>query len=413
MPDDSIDTRLDPATRRDYTSPTNIAGLLWSVVAAGDLGLLDEAGCRERLRATLDALLAMERHEDSGMFFAWYASATGHPRGSPRARGRRLNPFVSSVDNAWLAAGLMVVRGATGLDPDLRDRAGAVLRGMDFGVFLDPVCQVLRGGYWLRPTRAPGVRDGYLPGMAPVHYTGHHYGLAVSETRLASYVGVALRKLPAEHLAALAAPPIGYHGRVLPASFGGSLFEALAPAVLVPEDAWAPRWWGPVHWHTVWAHRRHAADRDWPCWGLSPCATPGGGYAAFGVAGLALPGGGYRDTWRGSGIVAPYAGALALGVDPAAAVSNLAALAGLPGGYGPGGFADAVALASGRTAGRHLCLDQSLLLAALTNRLREGVLRRHFSSGVAAVSDGADHLARAIATCWDHSPSHGYPAPMR
>ena len=58
----------------------------------------------------------MERHGPSGMFYTWYDEATGakltaFPNGDP------VDPFLSTVDNGWFAAALMVVRTA---DPSLR-----------------------------------------------------------------------------------------------------------------------------------------------------------------------------------------------------------------------------------------------------------------------------------------------------
>ena len=44
-----------------------------------------------------------------------------------------------------------------------------------------------------------------------------------------------------------------------------------------------------------------------------------------------------RQAWRGQGVVTPHAAALAVPIDPEAALANLAALEGL-GCYGPGGL---------------------------------------------------------------------------
>jgi hypothetical protein len=48
--------------------------------------------------------------------------------------GEHVDPFLSSVDNGWFAAALMVVRNA---EPAFRQQADALLAGMDFGAFYD------------------------------------------------------------------------------------------------------------------------------------------------------------------------------------------------------------------------------------------------------------------------------------
>jgi hypothetical protein len=88
-------------TPASYTSPTNIAAYLWSTLAAESLGLIksDEAGLR--IDRTLRALQRMER--SNGFFYNWYDAATATPLPAWPGDGPPLQPFLSSVDNAWLA----------------------------------------------------------------------------------------------------------------------------------------------------------------------------------------------------------------------------------------------------------------------------------------------------------------------
>ena len=44
-------------------------------------------------------------------------------------------PFASSVDNGWLASGLIMVANAV---PQLRDQAWSLATSMDFGCYYDP-----------------------------------------------------------------------------------------------------------------------------------------------------------------------------------------------------------------------------------------------------------------------------------
>ena len=109
---DNIKESLAAGDRSGYTSPTNIGGYLWSAVVARDLGLISRGECTRRLVQTLNTLLRMKHHEPSGMFYNWYDEASGEVITTWPDDGSRVYPFLSSVDNGWLGAALMVVRSA-------------------------------------------------------------------------------------------------------------------------------------------------------------------------------------------------------------------------------------------------------------------------------------------------------------
>ena len=110
LPSDNIGGDLTaPAA---YTSPTNIGGYLWSTVTARDLGIISEDDARERMATTLTTLETLERNTASGMFYNWYDPATGAKLTTWPDSGDVVHPFLSTVDNGWLAAGLRIVREA-------------------------------------------------------------------------------------------------------------------------------------------------------------------------------------------------------------------------------------------------------------------------------------------------------------
>ena len=129
--------------RGQYTSPTNIAAYLWSTLAAGDLQMIPPAETCQRIEETLGTLARLERHLPSGMFYNWYDPQTGETLKVWPESGARVDSFLSSVDNGWLAAALILV--ANGL-PALREPAEALLNQMDFGFFLNPHTGLLYGG---------------------------------------------------------------------------------------------------------------------------------------------------------------------------------------------------------------------------------------------------------------------------
>ena len=158
-------------------------------------------------------------------------------------------------------------------------------------------------------------------------------------------------------------------------SWGGSMFEALMPTLVVDETRHAPASLGPNDVVHATLQRRHALDElGYPVWGMSPSATAvGDGYGEFGVPDLGVLG-------YPAGVVTPHASALALAVTPEAALDNLRELASRYAIYGEYGFYDAVEPTSGKVGYRYLTLDQAMLFVALANHLADGVIQRHFAS---------------------------------
>jgi hypothetical protein len=173
-----------------YTSPTNIATYLWSTLVARDLHLITPAQAHARISKALDTVAGLERHTDSGQFYNWYNPATGEKLTVWPTTGAVVYPFLSSVDNAWLAAALLMVTNA--LTP-LRDKAHAILESMDFSCYYDPDARgpdfgagLIRGGFWAvedAPSWAQNFPKGNYCGKgSDVIYTGHHYGTLNSDS---------------------------------------------------------------------------------------------------------------------------------------------------------------------------------------------------------------------------------------
>ncbi len=105
-------------------------------------------------------------------------------------------PFLSSVDNGWLAASLIMVRNTV---PQLRAQANAIYADMDFGFYYDPGAGLLRGGFWDEPSNQCTTNSNYRQDGPDVYYTCHHYGALNTEPRIASYIGIAEGDIPATH----------------------------------------------------------------------------------------------------------------------------------------------------------------------------------------------------------------------
>lgn len=432
LPADNVAGDLAPESRSGYTSPTNIGAYLWSTVVARDLGIITRSDARDRMTTTITTLAGMERHVDSGMFYNWYDEATATKLTTWPADGSTVYPFLSSVDNAWLATALVLVSNA---EPRLRDKAEAITATMDFGFYYDPQVRQLRGGFWDElPANPAAVLDNYRDRGPDVWYTGHHYGALNTEPRMASYLGIAWGQIPPEHYFSMfrtfpdtcdwswpEQKPVGqweeylgvpvfegayrYRGMQLVPTWGGSMFEALMVDLFVPEAEWGPRSWGVNHPLTVRAQIEHGmTEADYGYWGFSPASNPDGGYREYGVDPIGMEPNGYTSDqertsvesgWDdpacfrapvqpaayGDGVVTPHASFLALPYAHDEALANLAKMRTELGAYGPGGFYDSVAVRSGTVAERYLSLDQGMVMAAIGNELRHDAVQRYVVRG--------------------------------
>ena len=431
LPSDSVGGDLSPASRSAFTSPTNIGAYLWSTVAARDAGLIGDAEAHTRLAQTIASVGRLERHESSGMFYNWYDPTTLDKLYVWPENGNRVKPFLSSVDNGWLATGLLLAARA---EPSLAAEADAIRTDMDFGCYYNPAENQIRGGFWDEDPNDANLPRGDYCGMGQdVWYTGHHYGAFNTEPRIASYLGIAAGQIPARHYYGTyrtfpddncdwswtETRPTGqwatydgnrvfegalpYRGMNIVPTWGGSMFEALMVPLFVPEETWGERSWGVNHPLYVQGQIEHGLDEaGYGYWGFSPSNNPAGGYREYGVDQLGMDGGGYTTdqertsvdqpyegcragstapTSYGDGVVTPHASFLALRYARGPALKNLANLRADFDAYGPGGFYDAIAVGSGQVSKRYLSLDQGMVMAALGNALASDDMRRYVSQG--------------------------------
>ncbi len=422
-----------------HTSPTNIASYIWSTLAARDLALITAQEAQDRVAQELTALQSLERHAPSGQFYNWYSPVDGALLTTWPGSTNVVCPFLSSVDNAWLAAALMMIPRAI---PELGDAAEQILATMEFDFYYDPGAGLFRGGYWPPDMQGAGCSQGF---------TGHHYGVLNSETRIISYVGIALGQVPPAHYFKLARtfpascdwswqemkpegdyvtymvpsslpsePPAVeevrvfesyyvYRGMNIVPSWGGAMFEALMPNLLVPEAAWGPLSWAVNHPRFVQAQIEHGLDEAaYGYWGFSPASDPNGGYREYGVDALGIDTDGYTsDTSRTAsdyafgdcpgradqsiptaeqyvtGVITPHAAFLALEFAPEAAFDNLANLRrDFDIHHADYGFYDAVQINNGRVARRFLALDQGMIMLAAANYLTGGEFKHYFADEI-------------------------------
>ena len=397
------------------TSTTNIGAYMWSAVAAEKLGFISHRELVDRMRRTITTLEGMERHEPSGQFYNWYNHHTGAKLTVWPPSGAPLTPWLSSVDNGWLAVGLRIVADRV---PQVAERAQALYDSMDFGFYYEPAKNQILFHY----VPSTGARDACC------------YDTYVSESRIATYIGIAKGEIPPRAVYGThrswpdtcdsswtETRPVGtthtyfdtpvydgalpYAGMLVTPSWGGSMFEALMPALFVPEERWAPGSWGVNHPLTVDAQIHHGlTEAGYGYWGFSPANIPEGGYNTYGVDGIGTNPDGYPSNedntlidhaWPNcgetaqpdppqsaytNGVVTPHAAFLGLRYRPDAAIADLGNLERDFSVYTPLGFRDSVNVDSGVVSKAYLALDQGMIMAALGNALGDDVLRRAFAT---------------------------------
>jgi len=210
-----------------------------------------------------------------------------------------------------------------------------------------------------------------------------YYDLLASEARIASFVAIARGDVPAEHWLALGRAFRVIGGRRVLLSWSGTMFEYLMPLLIM--RSFANSLLDEACRQAILAQIDFAARRDVP-WGISEAAFSALDvnriyqYQAFGVPGLGVQRGLEDDL-----VVAPYASALALILEPDAVVRNLRRLAqrGLRGAYG---FYDSIDYTRARQAeGRqgviaYTCMahHQGMILVSIGNALHDNVMQTRF-----------------------------------
>ena len=341
------------------TSPTNIGLYLLSCVAARYLGFLEPDEMASRMEKTVDTLERLEMWK--GHLYNWYDTKT--LRVLPPA-------YVSSVDSGNLAACLLCCQQAlradvSRFDPSFRPLAGrleALFYHMDLKAVYDPAVHLFFVG--VNP-------DAQAP-------TAMHYDLLASESRLLSFLAVATGQVPRRHWRSLGRPLVKTRKGITLASWSGTMFEYLMPALLMrltPDTL--------LHEACVQAVCEQIAACPQTPWGISESGhyqfDPALNYQyhAFGLPQLALR----SETERR--VITPYAAALALCVRPHAATKNLMRMQSL-GWLGELGFyeaADYTVQEGGecQLVQSHMAHHQGMALCAMCNALMDDVLVRLFS----------------------------------
>ncbi len=353
LPPDNL--QLNPAVgaaRR--TSPTNIGLYLTSCLAAHRLEALDHEQMLMRMQATVETLEKLDKW--NGQLFNWYDIDTLQPL-RPR--------YVSSVDGGNLAACLLACAAAIEKRAEaLSRRMEALVSAMQFRELFDEQRKLFVIGVDVEHERLSGA----------------HYDLLASESRILSFVAMALGQAPVKHWPRLGrAQSHLHHGQAL-TSWSGTMFEYLMPELFLktPEQSML----GATNRAVVRVQKDKGGSMPW---GVSESGYNAFDlqmnyqYRAFGLPELSLRGESYER------VIAPYASLLALPIEPKAVLRNLQRMKDM-GLWGEYGFYEAVDCAPSRVergesyhiVKSFMAHHQGMILCALFNALKNDELARHF-----------------------------------
>lgn len=366
---DEVRTTEKGTEEAKRTSPTNISMYMMSTVSAQQMGIITRKEAVSRIQTTLNTLEKLDKW--NGLFYNWYNTDDGSLK-------KDWGQFISQVDNGWLSAGLIVVGQAY---KELNGQTSTLVNNMNYTTLYDPEVGQFRGGY--------DVAKGEL--------TEHHYGMLYTEPRVASYIAIGKGDVPQDHWWKMyrtmpaeydwqSQTPKGkdvtydgvkvfegsytYAGQKFVPSWGGSMFEALMPGIVIKEKELGTKALGLNNKRHVQLQIQYAKDKGYPAWGFSPSATTTG-YSEFAATPLGTSG--YKD----GATVTAHATFLALEYAPEAAQKNIHALQKLKM-AGKYGFYDSVNMETGDVAKAYLALDQGMIMVSIANYLQDGVIRDYF-----------------------------------
>lgn len=336
---DTLRVLLDAAAEAHFEGevPALLAQLQKELESACNVRLTALAGARlcldtlakyaEDLRSRIGSLGLGPENQPENQVIGWALAFAGQCRAALDELTLLTPPSVHGIDE------IPTLRELAGMGNELATERITVIENialqsgelsrMEYDFLFDRASHLLAIGYNV---------DGRRRDMS-------YYDLLASEARLCSFVAIAQGQLPQESWFALGRLLTNVGGEPILVSWSGSMFEYLMPLLVMP--TYERTLLDETCKAAVARQIEYGRKRGVP-WGISECAYNtidahlNYQYRAFGVPGLGLKRGLADDL-----VIAPYASALALMVEPEEACVNLQRLA-AEGGEGKFGFYEAI-----------------------------------------------------------------------
>ncbi len=297
------------------TSPTNIGFYLLSVLSSRDLGYINTEEMFNLVDLTITTIEKLEKWE--GHLYNWYDTETLEP----------LRPiFVSTVDSGNLLGYLIVLKEGlkeyldkSGLEENkLINRIEKLINATNMKLLYDKNKQLFYIGYNVDENKVLNI----------------YYDLLASEARTTSYIAISRGEVPPEHWLKLGKPLVKEKGYISLASWTGTMFEYLMPALTI--KSFKNTLLDETYTTCINIQRDYGNYKKVP-WGISESgyfafdSQFNYQYKAFGVPKL-----GFKRGLKEELVISPYSTFLALNFDYPNAIENIKRMksAGFEGKYG-------------------------------------------------------------------------------
>ncbi len=332
FPSDRLEVIDKEIKTYDRTKPTNIGMYLLCILAAEHIGFLIEAKAETLLTAIIDRLISVERA--NGFYYDWCFQSGVQMEIWPGDKEKKKLDFISSVDNAWLALSLLILKKAK---PDLAGKIqGKILNKMKFETFFNTKTQEYWGGKW----------------VGTGNTTNHTYSRkSVSEVRVIALIHAALEKNKAKKAKILQRLK-DKDGNVPNKFAGGSLFELFMVRLFISEPEF-----DEVIRTLFEIHKRYGLMFLHGLIGISVGDNPkvDNNYDEAGVGGI-YP----SDTWITShGLVLPFL------IDPKLALKTLLTVCNIAGYRGKYGLFDGVDVETQTFTNTQVFINQAMVFLSL------------------------------------------------
>jgi cyclic beta-1,2-glucan synthetase len=352
MPDNYQYNRLN---KTDYkTSPSNIGYSLTSVICAAELNFITKKHALNLIRNIISSVEKLEKWQ--GHLFNWYDTYT---------LKKLPNYFVSTVDNGNFVAALYVVKGFLEKygDKSLIYKVEKIIDEMDFSKLYNEDLDVFSIGY--------NYNEQTL--------LNYHYNNFASEARLTSFIAIAKGDVPHRHWFCLDKTLTKYKGYKGVVSWSGTAFEYFMPLIFT--KTYKHTLLDETYYFAYFVNKEYIRkiDKNLP-WGMSESAynelddSQNYKYQAFGVPYLML-----REDPMHPIVISPYSSLMAISIDEKEIYENIKKLKKL-GMYSDYGFYEAYDHDDKTVIKNHYAHHQGMILASLTNYLKDDVIKNYFHS---------------------------------
>ena len=338
------------------TSPTDIAMSLTSIISAHELEFIDNRKAIHMLEKVITSIEELEKW--NGHLYNWYRISNM----------QKMTPFyISSVDSGNLAIALLTVKEFLKelKETELQERVEKLFTAMDFSKFYNQDQHVFSIGY-----------DSIEERLSP-----YNYNKFASESRILSFIAIVKGDVPSKHWLCLDKTLTKYKNRKGLVSWSGTSFEYFMPMIFM--KSYSNTLLDESYHFAYFCQKEYIKEvnSNLP-WGISESAYAelddglNYKYKAFDTPYLKM----IEDKEQRI-VISPYASILAIDINPKEVYKNMEKLNNL-GMLDEFGYYESYDYDKDEKVLSYFAHHQGMILASLTNYLKDEAIRKYFHRDV-------------------------------